>query len=266
MLGKSITSIEPHPGVHRIQAVPSEGPGRPPESICLKVEWVRKEEINPSGQSTEVVSNAGAMSWVEETRDEARFWTEDLALSIDLVHNEGRLSIANWLGWHNALRFLYFHSYLKSQGVLLHAAGIIHRGEALVFPGLSGAGKTTIVRHSPGKTVLSDEVVAVQLKPQEEGVVACGTPFIGDWGGAGTEVAAPLRGLFFPIQSQENRLESLTPSETLARLLPCIITFTTFLPRQRQLVELAGWLAQSAPGFLFHFRPEQDFWQVIDAA
>jgi hypothetical protein len=266
MFGQSIANIEPHPGVHRIQALPAGEAGGVSESFAIQVDWVMQEEISPPEQCIETVSNAGSRSWVAEDRDEVRFWTEDLALNLDLVNHRGHLSIANGMGWHNALRVLYFYSYLKNQGVLLHASGILHCGKALVFPGLSGAGKTTIVRHSPGKTILSDEVVGVGLNPQGVGPIACGTPFIGDWGGVGTEVAAPLQGLFFPAQSQENRLEPLTPSETLARLLPCIITYTTFLPRQRQLVELAGRLAQASPGFLLHFRPEQDFWQVLNAA
>jgi hypothetical protein len=264
MLGKTSATIMPHPGVHLIQLLTPDGLGGGPESFSLQVDLVEPQEIRPPAESSEIVSNAGAKSWVTETQDEVRFWTEDLALDLDLQGQSGHLCIANWLGWHNALRFLYFHAYLRNQGLLLHAAGIIHREKAVVFPGLSGAGKTTIVRNSPGKTVLSDEVTAVQLNSGREGVVACGTPFVGDWGGKGTEIAAPLQGLFFPMQSQANRVERLTPSETLVRLLPCIITFTTFIPRQRELVAVADRLAQAAPGYLLHFRPEQDLWRVID--
>ena len=264
MLGKSSATIMPHPGVHLVQLLTPHGLGGGPESFSLQVDLVQPQEIRPPAESSKIVSNAGVKSWVAETQDEVSFWTDDLALDLDLEGKSGHLRIANWLGWHNALRFLYFHAYLRNQGLLLHAAGIIHREKAVVFPGLSGAGKTTIVRNSPGKTVLSDEVTAVQLTSDTGGVCACGTPFMGDWGGTGTEIAAPLQGLFFPVQSQENRVEKLTPSQTLIQLLPCIITFTTFIPRQRQLVEVAEELAQAAPGYLLHFRPEQDLWQVID--
>jgi len=247
-----------------MQVPPSEARGLGSKRVTLQVTEVRQEEINPPEHFDKILSSAGAPSWIKETEDQVSFWTEDLVLDFDLVHHKGQLRIANWLGWHNALRFIYFYTYLNRQGLLLHAAGLLNLGRALVFPGPSGAGKTTIVRNSPGKTVLSDEVVAIQLSPQGEAPLAYGTPFIGDWGGSGAEESAPLRGFFFPVKSQENRLASLTPSQTLRRLLPCIITYTTFVPRQRQLFELAERLAQSAPGFLLHFRANREFWNVLD--
>src|SRR5262249_29799700 len=47
-------------------------------------------------------------------------------------------------------------------GLLLHASSVLRRGRAFLFPGPSGAGKTTIARLAAGGGVLSDEVSAVR--------------------------------------------------------------------------------------------------------
>ncbi|HEY9072822.1 MAG TPA: hypothetical protein VIN67_01710 [Desulfobaccales bacterium] len=150
--------------------------------------------------------------------------------------------------------------------MLLHASGLVRSGVAWVFPGVSGAGKTTIVRQSPDLTVLSDEVVGIRLVHGQNGDIALaqGTPFFGDWGGPGEGITQPLRGFYFPIQDSENRVEPLSPRETLAGLLRCLFLYTESDRRKKRLFDHAASLAQAVPGFAFHFRPDSSFWQVLD--
>lgn len=44
------------------------------------------------------------------------------------------------------------------RGLLVHAASTVHDGEAWLFPAMSGTGKSTLARLSPGERVLSDEI------------------------------------------------------------------------------------------------------------
>ena len=204
------------------------------------------------------------VAWVVEGQEELWLWRQGLTLSLDFHKKEGEAHLAEARDWHNVLRITYFHLLLEQQGLLLHASGIVHGGEAYVFPGLSGAGKTTIVKHSPGMIVLSDEMVAVQLSSKGTPTMAFGTPFFGDWGKPGEKIVAPLKGLFFPCKAKKNRLVPLSPRETLTRLLPCVFTYTKCRPRLDKLFDLTAELAGRLPGFALHFRPGQDFWKVID--
>ena len=114
--------------------------------------------------------------------------------------------------------------------------------------------------------VLSDEVVAVRLGNQDQRVMAFGTPFFGDWGRPGEQVAAPVHGLYFPVKDREDRLVSLSSEETLTRLIPCIFSYTTYPSRQEQLLDLAIRMVSRVPGYDLHFRPGPQFWQVLDAS
>jgi hypothetical protein len=208
--------------------------------------------------------------WIEENQEEVNLWFPrfNLRLRLLLPFVKGEVTLTgattmNPVQWRNVLRVLYFYGFLQNMGLLLHASGLVHGNRAYVFPGVSDAGKTTIVRHSPGKAVLSDEVVAVRLDGRNEVPVAFGTPFYGDWGRPGEKIHAPIQGLYFPVKSTANRLEPLTPREALTRLLPCIFSYTFFPARLEKLVDFGIHLASQVPGFAFHFLPGAEMWEAI---
>jgi hypothetical protein len=266
----------PPPGAYLIRVIsPSpenweSGAGR----FLLRLAWMAEGE-NPAGDALlrPIQANDGSQWWVLETADEARLCLPDLGLHLHLFlpqrEVEVKLAAVPELGqaqWRNVLRVLYFYGFLEGQGLLLHASGLMRQGQAYLFPGVAEAGKTTIVRHSPGMPVLSDEVVAVQLAGNGNPATAYGTPFYGDWGQPGERLAAPVRGLYFPVKASGTQLLPLTPRETLTRLLPCIFTYTTFRSRLEQLFHLASELVFQVPGFALHFRPEPEMWEAIGAS
>ena len=89
-----------------------------------------------------------------------------------------------------------------TDGLLLHASCIVRDGRAFLFPGPSGAGKTTIARLGEG-AVLGDEVSAVRLI---DGVFhGFATPFFGDYEGPGAPgVSAVLARVCFPLQARSD--------------------------------------------------------------
>lgn len=94
---------------------------------------------------------------------------------------------------------------------LLHACGAVLEGEAMVFAGHSGEGKTTLARllAEEGVELLSDERVA--LRPWRDGFAAYGTP----WPGEGNVVSTarrPLGGLFVLRKAERHALAGSSPS------------------------------------------------------
>lgn len=248
------------------------GVGR--ERFSFSIASAVSEEIQPARQARHIPGPDEEPGdwWIEENQEEAKLWLPAMGLQLRLllpfVKAEVHLSEASTMSpvqWRNVLRVLYFYGFLGNTGLLLHASGLVRGNRAYVFPGVSDAGKTTIVRHSPGMPVLSDEVVAVRLGETHEPSVAFGTPFFGDWGRPGEKIHAPIQGLYFPVKSTENRLEPLTPRETLTRLLPCIFSYTVFPARLEKLVDFGIHLASQLPAFAFYFQPGAKMWEALDA-
>ncbi len=230
----------------------------------FKTVTAAEKEIIPPEKAHKIIGAAGFPIWVTETQDEVRFWSDDFELYLDLILGEGELRHTGSQGFLNALRVLSFYGTLSEQGIMLHAAGVVKEGKSYIFPGASGAGKTTIVRHSPSLPILSDEIVAVQMNGTEGSFIAHGTPFYSDWGQPGEEIAAPVKALIFPVHGAENFLIPLSPGQILARLLPCVYVYTRKGPILKKIFALTARLAETVPGYALHFRPGPDFWQAID--
>jgi hypothetical protein len=219
----------------------------------------------PSGEPARLLDLNNLTISLKE--NDAYIWVEQsgLRLCLDLAKNSGEVQAPQPLNWSNISRYLFFHAYLRRNGLLLHAAGVVRQGYAYLFPGPSGSGKTTIVRLSPGCHILSDETTGVLLPANGGPPTAYGTPFSGEWGRLGEDVAAPVKALVFPQHASENKVTPLTPSEVFKRLLPCVFTYTAWQPRLQKIFDLAGSLAELAPGYLLQFRPEGEFWRELES-
>jgi hypothetical protein len=122
----------------------------------------------------------------------------------------------------NVLRILVADSAVNSGGLLMHSAGLVLNGEALIFCGHSGAGKTTLARkaHACGVPVLSDDLNL--LLPTPMGYQAFPVPFAGEFSAqtvVGGAPGFPLAGLYFLRQGEALALETLTRSQAVARII-----------------------------------------------
>lgn len=76
---------------------------------------------------------------------------------------------------------IFLHRLAREGGLLVHACAVVRDGEARLFTGPSGAGKTTIARlmlQEPDTVVLSDDRIV--LRRDGAGFRAFGTPWHGD--------------------------------------------------------------------------------------
>jgi hypothetical protein len=116
-------------------------------------------------------------------------------------------------------RFLFARLLAEEGRVIVHAAGIVIEGRAVLCGAVSGGGKTTLSRvaAAAGLSILSDERVVVGAN--EGGAPTLwGTPWYGE-GGFAAPGPAPLARILFLAKAEENRLLPLSPASAAARLL-----------------------------------------------
>jgi hypothetical protein len=125
------------------------------------------------------------------------------------------------------LRVLFATLLPRAGGMLIHGCGLRHAAIGVVFPGVSGAGKTTLARKAPdADDVLSDEIVAVRRL--DDGWRVFGTPFWGDFARGGISMRSwPLRTVGFLNQAREVAMTPITSSDATLRLLGCFLSFAT---------------------------------------
>jgi hypothetical protein len=169
---------------------------------------------------------------------------------------------ANPYSLDSVLRIL--HSLILAQrgGFLLHAASAICDGQAYLFSGVSGAGKTTMTRLAPPDvTLLTDEIS--YIRPSAGHYSAFGTPFAGELARSGVNCAAPVSTLFFLEQGPENRIDELPSAEAVRRLMRNILFFAEDQGLIEQLLATACDFVARVPIRRLTFYPDARVWEEV---
>ena len=160
-------------------------------------------------------------------------------------------------------------------GALVHAAGAVVDGRALVCPGVSRAGKSSISRlfvsAGLGDSLLSDDRII--LRPVPHGAVdgtglatgpgvfqAWGTPWPGDAHIAMND-CAPLAALLFLVKADATEIVPLTPGEAMRRLMPVVSCPWYDLERGNLVLETCARFIESVPSYDLRFRLDAE---VVD--
>jgi len=160
------------------------------------------------------------------------------------------------------LLLMYFLA--RRKGILTHAAGVALGGKAFIFPGVSGAGKSTfsglLVEARRGR-MLSDERIIVR---EVDGVMrAFGTPWAGT-AGIARAGSAPLAGILFLKHGKSNRIERLDAAAAADRLLP-VASIPWYDPdTAAPIIAFAKRLMARVPAYEMSFTPDGsaiDFFQ-----
>ena len=140
-----------------------------------------------------------------------------------------------------------------NMGGIIHSSGWLHDGQALLFPGVSGAGKSTIARlikSATGEAFLSDDRVVLSKHGSQ--IMASGTPWAGEEGDA-LNMSAPLLGLFFIEKGTANSIKSLSPIESIRRLMPVLTVPWYDEVRVIKMMDFCDHLLRSVPVFSLTF-------------
>lgn len=155
--------------------------------------------------------------------------------------------------------------FLGGRGFVIHSAGLAFGGSGLVFPGISGAGKSTfasLAGSRPGWVPLSDDRTVLRVDDGRPTVF--GTPWPGE-GRIAENRRAPAAGLFFLEKSHRNGIRPISPSECLSRLFP-VVSIPWFdrevLPAALSACEE---IAKTVPGAILSFRPESEAADAVEA-
>lgn len=156
----------------------------------------------------------------------------------------------------NALRMVLATELVSAGGLLLHASGWADRERAVVFPAVSGGGKTTTAFKLPDDQVLSDDQVALRDGD------AWSLPFVGEWARRTTPRHAPLKAIALLGKAATPRLTRLSDARALARLLGCVVSFD---PAQAQAAfALAEQWVRTVPVFELHLALDTPLQPWID--
>lgn len=151
---------------------------------------------------------------------------------------------------------LFISLIARRGGLHVHAAGIDDRGSGLLFPGVSGAGKSTISKlwlQQPGVRVLSDDRNVLRI---QRGVVRIhGTPWHGEaeLSCAGT---VPLKAICFLEQATENRVLPLSVADASAELIARSFPAYWDAAGLARALETAARITAEVACYRLRFRPD----------
>ena len=166
-----------------------------------------------------------------------------------LSYFTGSIGIFNRIGLENLL--------LQHQGLLLHASLIKYKDNAIAFAGPSGVGKSTqadLWATHMGAEILNGDRAALR---NVQNWTAYGYPCAGT-SGIYKNDSAPLAGIVFLSQGQENHLRKLNAVEAFRLLYPEITIHRwdkTFVERA---TELCTQLVAQVPVYYLECRPDRE--------
>lgn len=187
----------------------------------------------------------------------------DFLAEWDLRRREGWIrQSANPYSIDSVLRITHSLLLAMEGGFLLHASSTIRNGRAFLFAGVSGAGKTTIVRLAPpDATLLTDEVSYVRRAG--DGYRAYGTPFAGELARPGANLSAPLDTLFLLEKAPANSINPVPARLAATAFLRHILFFA-------EDTELVSRVFESALDFVSRlniarlaFQPDARVWELL---
>jgi hypothetical protein len=161
-------------------------------------------------------------------------------------------------------QILLMYFLAQRQGALIHAAGIEYNGKGFIFPGRSGAGKTTISGQLACsdrlKKLSDDRIVARKMHNTFQ---AFGTPWHGE-GGIAINRRVPLSGMFFISHAEYNRIEEIKPQKALEMLLP-VTSIPWYDPEvMDKVLHFCDDLTSGIPAYNLSFKPGTEIGDIFE--
>jgi|WetSurMetagenome_2_1015567.scaffolds.fasta_scaffold00663_12 hypothetical protein len=143
----------------------------------------------------------------------------------------------------------------RKNGAVVHAAGMEIGGKVYIFPGKSGAGKSTMSRQFRGRkdvVALNDDRMV--LRRINNGYMAYGTPWPGEEDIA-LNRGAPPAGIVFIAHAEENRIERIAPVRAAEKLMSVVSIPWHDREIADLLLSFCDGLVSEIDAYEFHCRP-----------
>jgi hypothetical protein len=211
--------------------------------------------MTPGGMDDGVEVQRVGGSWRASRGDFEASW------EIATGHGELRQSLNPW-SFDSVLRVVHSLMLAERGGFLLHAASGISNSRAFLFCGVSGVGKSTIMRVAPADVVrLTDEISYV--RKVEDRYLAFGTPFSGELEISGVNASAPIAALHFLAKGLADHVGAITFESAARRLLRNILFFSNEPQLSTLILGNACDFLESVPFGELTFRPQVEVWRLM---
>jgi hypothetical protein len=150
----------------------------------------------------------------------------------------------------------------RTRALILHASAVVEADRALVFTGVSGAGKSTIstmlADAYPACRKIADELLVLRAREageHEPGWQVIVPPYLGP-AGVAHGATAPLAGIHVLVQANHDTREPLAPVVALRELLRHVLVYIAEPRTADHVLALAAEVAAAVPCYRLHFRKD----------
>lgn len=144
----------------------------------------------------------------------------------------------------------------RDGALILHSSAVVYAGRALVFTGVSGAGKSTISSmlgdDVPGCTKIADELLVLRQNQDATWQLVV-PPYLGP-AGIRHGATAPLAAVHFLVQAPHDAREPLAPTAALRELLKHVLVYVADARTAEQVLGLGAALTRATPFYRLQFR------------
>lgn len=186
----------------------------------------------------------------------------DYLIEVDEGYTSAKLSVFNELALKHALMNLYSSFIIHHKwGLLIHSSCLKEGGKAFLFSGQSGAGKSTVVKLSHPRPILSDEATVVKITESDTKVYD--SPFRSDTIASFSEPPIVLGGIQLLKQSMAIRRSKLKKSDSLLTLFDKIFYWANDPVETQKVFVLLSQLINTVPVYDLEFQKNDAFWKEI---
>lgn len=182
---------------------------------------------------------------------------------IDIGARTGKFILFNntFMTYESIIRIFYSLLAVENNGFLIHSSSLVHKNKGYVFFGISGSGKSTVVKLSGSDECLTDELTLI--KKGDKGYITAGTPFHGELPIYQNKMA-DLANLFFLKKSESTFFRKMSRSEIYPILLRNVLFFSDDWELRQKIFSTVIDLANEVGIYEMNFEKNNKFWRIID--
>ncbi|GEM_PF-899331 len=182
---------------------------------------------------------------------------------IDIAARTGKFILFNntFMTYESIIRIFYSLLAVENHGFLIHSSSLIHNTKGYVFFGISGSGKSTVVKLSESDECLTDELTLITK--DQTGYITAGTPFHGELP-IYMNKAASLANLFLLTKSETTYFRKMNRSEIYPILLRNVLFFSDDWELRQKIFNTVIDLANQVDIYEMNFEKNNKFWRIID--